>query len=232
MGRRKTEMKRIENAARRKVTFSKRRSSLLKKAYELSVLCDVEVGLIVFSSLGKLYEFSSSSIQSTVARYTERSRGDTSDSIMEQIQFYRVQQRKMEADYLSSFSKTMEQLETSKKQLLGVELESCSFNELHGLEGNIEQSLQRIRKRKYQVIEEQISQLKEKETSFLKENESLCQKRKLFPQLPASASKEVPPCPSHQATKTHSNYNEVETELRIGFPDRGAMASSPSTKKG
>ncbi|XP_042440011.1 MADS-box transcription factor 50-like isoform X2 [Zingiber officinale] len=227
MGRRKTEMKRIENAARRKVTFSKRRSSLLKKAYELSVLCDVEVGLIVFSSLGKLYEFSSSSIQSTVARYTERSRGDTSDSIMEQIQ-----QRKMEADYLSSFSKTMEQLETSKKQLLGVELESCSFNELHGLEGNIEQSLQRIRKRKYQVIEEQISQLKEKETSFLKENESLCQKRKLFPQLPASASKEVPPCPSHQATKTHSNYNEVETELRIGFPDRGAMASSPSTKKG
>ncbi|XP_042440013.1 MADS-box transcription factor 50-like isoform X4 [Zingiber officinale] len=221
MGRRKTEMKRIENAARRKVTFSKRRSSLLKKAYELSVLCDVEVGLIVFSSLGKLYEFSSSSIQSTVARYTERSRGDTSDSIMEQIQ-----QRKMEADYLSSFSKTMEQLETSKKQLLGVELESCSFNELHGLEGNIEQSLQRIRKRKYQVIEEQISQLKEKETSFLKENESLCQK------LPASASKEVPPCPSHQATKTHSNYNEVETELRIGFPDRGAMASSPSTKKG
>ncbi|KAG6476350.1 hypothetical protein ZIOFF_065590 [Zingiber officinale] len=177
MGRRKTEMKRIENAARRKVTFSKRRSSLLKKAYELSVLCDVEVGLIVFSSLGKLYEFSSSSIQSTVARYTERSRGDTSDSIMEQIQ-----QRKMEADYLSSFSKTMEQLETSKKQLLGVELESCSFNELHGLE--------------------------------------------------ASASKEVPPCPSHQATKTHSNYNEVETELRIGFPDRGAMASSPSTKKG
>ncbi|XP_042440012.1 MADS-box protein SOC1-like isoform X3 [Zingiber officinale] len=226
MGRRKTEMKRIENAARRKVTFSKRRSSLLKKAYELSVLCDVEVGLIVFSSLGKLYEFSSSSIQSTVARYTERSRGDTSDSIMEQIQFYRVQQRKMEADYLSSFSKTMEQLETSKKQLLGVELESCSFNELHGLEGNIEQSLQRIRKRKYQVIEEQISQLKEKETSFLKENESLCQK------LPASASKEVPPCPSHQATKTHSNYNEVETELRIGFPDRGAMASSPSTKKG
>ncbi|CAL9069604.1 unnamed protein product, partial [Musa banksii] len=60
MVRGKTEMKRIENAASRQVTFSKRRNGLLKKAFELSVLCDVEIGLIVFSPRGKLYEFSSS----------------------------------------------------------------------------------------------------------------------------------------------------------------------------
>lgn len=53
-------MKRIENTSSRQVTFSKRRSGLLKKAFELSVLCDAEVGLIVFSTSGKLYEFSSS----------------------------------------------------------------------------------------------------------------------------------------------------------------------------
>lgn len=58
MVRGKTQMKRIENATSRQVTFSKRRNGLLKKAFELSVLCDAEVALIIFSPRGKLYEFS------------------------------------------------------------------------------------------------------------------------------------------------------------------------------
>jgi len=57
MVRGKTEMKRIENATSRQVTFSKRRNGLLKKAFELSVLCDAEVAVIVFSPKGKLYEY-------------------------------------------------------------------------------------------------------------------------------------------------------------------------------
>ncbi|EYU23177.1 hypothetical protein MIMGU_mgv11b017937mg [Erythranthe guttata] len=61
MVRGKTEMKRIENATSRQVTFSKRRSGILKKAFELSVLCDAQLALIIFSSTGKLYQFSSSS---------------------------------------------------------------------------------------------------------------------------------------------------------------------------
>ncbi|KAL0428963.1 UNVERIFIED_CONTAM: Agamous-like MADS-box protein [Sesamum radiatum] len=60
MVRGKTEMRRIENATSRQVTFSKRRNGLLKKAFELSVLCDAEVALIIFSPRGKLYEFASS----------------------------------------------------------------------------------------------------------------------------------------------------------------------------
>jgi len=59
MVRGKTQMKRIENATSRQVTFSKRRNGLLKKAFELSVLCDAEVALIVISPRGKLYEFAS-----------------------------------------------------------------------------------------------------------------------------------------------------------------------------
>jgi SRF-type transcription factor (DNA-binding and dimerisation domain) len=65
MVRGKTQMKRIENPTSRQVTFSKRRSGLLKKAFELSVLCDAEVGLIVFSPRGKLYEFSSNRYDSS-----------------------------------------------------------------------------------------------------------------------------------------------------------------------
>ncbi|RZR86467.1 hypothetical protein BHM03_00013669 [Ensete ventricosum] len=60
MGRGRVELKRIENKINRQVTFSKRRNGLLKKAYELSVLCDAEIALIIFSSRGKLFEFASS----------------------------------------------------------------------------------------------------------------------------------------------------------------------------
>jgi hypothetical protein len=60
MSRERREIKRIESAAARQVTFSKRRRGLFKKAEELSVLCDADVALIVFSSTGKLSQFASS----------------------------------------------------------------------------------------------------------------------------------------------------------------------------
>ncbi|CAK9163012.1 unnamed protein product [Ilex paraguariensis] len=76
MGRGRVELKRIENKINRQVTFAKRRNGLLKKAYELSVLCDAEVALIVFSNRGKLYEFcSSSNMLKTLERYQKCSYG-------------------------------------------------------------------------------------------------------------------------------------------------------------
>ena len=77
MGRGRMELKRIENKINRQVTFAKRRNGLLKKAYELSILCDAEVALIIFSNRGKLYEFcsSSSSILKTLERYQKCSYG-------------------------------------------------------------------------------------------------------------------------------------------------------------
>ncbi|XP_042409974.1 agamous-like MADS-box protein MADS3 [Zingiber officinale] len=62
MGRGRVEVRRIENKINRQVTFSKRKVGLLKKAYELSVLCDVELSLIIFSSRGKLFDFSTASM--------------------------------------------------------------------------------------------------------------------------------------------------------------------------
>ena len=53
------ELRRIEDRTSRQVRFSKRRSGLFKKAHELSVLCDAEVALVVFSPAGRLYEFAS-----------------------------------------------------------------------------------------------------------------------------------------------------------------------------
>ncbi|KAK1669352.1 hypothetical protein QYE76_057511 [Lolium multiflorum] len=55
----RVELRRIEDRTSRQVRFSKRRSGLFKKAFELSLLCDAEVALLVFSPAGKLYEYAS-----------------------------------------------------------------------------------------------------------------------------------------------------------------------------
>ncbi|XP_030943095.1 MADS-box protein SVP-like isoform X3 [Quercus lobata] len=69
MTRRKIQIKKIDNTTARQVTFSKRRRGLFKKAFELSTLCDAEIGLVVFSATGKLFEFASSSMQQVIERH-------------------------------------------------------------------------------------------------------------------------------------------------------------------
>ncbi|CAL0307426.1 unnamed protein product [Lupinus luteus] len=76
-GRGKIEIKRIENTTNRQVTFCKRRNGLLKKAYELSVLCDAEVALVVFSNRGRLYEYANNSVRGTIERYKKASATST-----------------------------------------------------------------------------------------------------------------------------------------------------------
>ncbi|PPR95740.1 hypothetical protein GOBAR_AA24923 [Gossypium barbadense] len=72
MGRGRVQLKRIENKINRQVTFSKRRAGLLKKAHEISVLCDAEVALIVFSHKGKLFEYSTDSCMEKILERYER----------------------------------------------------------------------------------------------------------------------------------------------------------------
>ena len=64
MTRRRIQIKKVDNTTARQVTFSKRRRGLFKKAFELSTLCDAEIGLMVFSAAGKLFEYASSRFQS------------------------------------------------------------------------------------------------------------------------------------------------------------------------
>lgn len=63
MGRGKIEIKKIENTTSRQVTYSKRRSGILKKARELTVLCDAQISIIMFSNTNKHYEYCSPSTE-------------------------------------------------------------------------------------------------------------------------------------------------------------------------
>ena len=55
MGRKKIQISKITDERNRQVTFTKRKFGLMKKAYELSVLCDCEIALIIFNSSNKLF---------------------------------------------------------------------------------------------------------------------------------------------------------------------------------
>ncbi|WVZ15425.1 hypothetical protein V8G54_012991 [Vigna mungo] len=117
MGRGRVVLERIENKINRQVTFSKRRSGLLKKAFELSVLCDAEVALIVFSSRGKLFQYSS----------TEHFQGEE----LEPLSFKELQSLEKQLDITLALTR---QQQTKKLMARADELREKNFNfrELQG----------------------------------------------------------------------------------------------------
>jgi len=70
MGRNKIKIVRIENERNRTATFTKRKNGLIKKAMELSILCDCEIGLIVFEGK-KVYQYGSEGLDKILTRFAE-----------------------------------------------------------------------------------------------------------------------------------------------------------------
>ena len=76
MGRKKIKIERIADERNRQVTFTKRKNGLMKKAMELSVLCDCDIALVIYNSHDKLYQYSSASdIDEVLARFARERRG-------------------------------------------------------------------------------------------------------------------------------------------------------------
>ncbi|KAI3816721.1 hypothetical protein L1987_16425 [Smallanthus sonchifolius] len=173
MGRGRVELKRIENKINRQVTFAKRRNGLLKKAYELSVLCDAEVALIIFSNRGKLYEFcsSSSSILKTLERYKKCNYGapEINVSVREALELSSQQEYlKLKARY--------EELQRSQRNLLGEDLDPLSCKELESLEWQLDTSLKQIRSARTQVMLDTLTDLQKKEHALNEANRTLKQR--------------------------------------------------------
>ncbi|XP_070030637.1 MADS-box protein AGL42-like isoform X2 [Nicotiana tabacum] len=217
MVRGKVQMKRIENATSRQVTFSKRRNGIMKKAYELSVLCDAEVAVIIFSQKGRLYEFSSSSMQKTIERYRE----NTKEPLISNNSIEMEHHMEHLKEETANIAKKIEILEVSKRKLMGQGIGSCSMNELQEIDSQLEKSLKNIRARKTQLLKDEIERLKAKEKQLLEENERLSEECGL------RRKPEAPPPPltrisqqKETASCSHSVQNtEVETDLFIGLPD-------------
>ncbi|KAF9671724.1 hypothetical protein SADUNF_Sadunf12G0077300 [Salix dunnii] len=155
MGRGKVELKRIENPTRRQVTFSKRRNGLLKKAFELSILCDAEVSLIIFSPTGKFYQFASHEMERTVARYrSEVCLPGPSDPQTRSLEFWRCE--------IEELRKTIIKMEAQLRHCVGEDIEMLGMKELKQLERQLKTGAERIRSKKQRAIQEENTRLKKR----------------------------------------------------------------------
>ncbi|KAK6936380.1 Transcription factor, MADS-box [Dillenia turbinata] len=157
MGRGRVVLERIENKTTRQATFSKRRNGLLKKAYELSVLCDAQVALLIFCSRGKLFEFASADIGKTLERYRRYCYGqqESKTAIEHDSQVTYQEILRLKAIY--------ESLQRSQRHLLGEDLGPLNVKELQHIEKQLERALSQTRQRKTKVLLDQMEELQEKE---------------------------------------------------------------------
>ncbi|KAH9774348.1 Agamous-like MADS-box protein AGL15 [Citrus sinensis] len=151
MGRGKIEIKRIENANSRQVTFSKRRAGLLKKAQELAILCDAEVAVIIFSNTGKLFEFSSSGMKRTLSRYNK-----CLDFSEVAVAEYKTE--KQDSKEVDGLKDEIAKLQMKQLRLLGKDLNGLSLKELQLLEQDLNEGLLLVKEKKEKLLMEQLEQ--------------------------------------------------------------------------
>nr|TKW04805.1 hypothetical protein SEVIR_7G133400v2 [Setaria viridis] len=169
MGRGKIVIRRIDNSTSRQVTFSKRRNGIFKKARELAILCDAEVGLVIFSSTGRLYEYASTSMKSVIDRYGRaKEQQQLVANPNTELKFWQRE--------AASLRQQLHNLQENHRQLMGQDLSGLGVKELQNLENQLEMSLRCIRTKKDQLLVDEIHELSQKGSLIQQDNMELCRK--------------------------------------------------------
>ncbi|GLJ26991.1 hypothetical protein SUGI_0528850 [Cryptomeria japonica] len=228
MGRGKIQIKRIENPSNRQVTFSKRRVGLFKKAQELSILCSADVGLVVFSSNGKLFtQPESSNLEQILERY-----------YFEEGRFHGDPNSPFHFKHLEAEN---ERLHAAISHFMGENLTQLTPKDLDNLEDVLNTSISRVRSRKHEIMNQLIQREEhslrkieavERESDVLQERFARLQKMvnncnegpaldKAFGQGKGNPLNLLPSTPALRLQPCQMNLREPEQylqpELRLGF---------------
>ncbi|KAE9608950.1 putative transcription factor MADS-MIKC family [Lupinus albus] len=142
MGRGKIEIKRIENTSNRQVTYSKRKNGILKKAKEITVLCDAQISLIIFGSSGKLHEYISPSttLIDVLDKYQRASGKTLWDAKHENL-----------SNEIDRVKKENDSMQIELRHLEGEDISSLNYKELIALENALENGLNDVRQKQMEV---------------------------------------------------------------------------------
>ncbi|XP_031252933.1 MADS-box protein SVP-like [Pistacia vera] len=218
MAREKIKIKKIDSVTARQVTFSKRRRGLFKKAEELSVLCDAEVALIIFSATGKLFEScSASSMKDMISRYNLHSNN-----------IGKLDQPSLELQLENSnhirLSKEVADKSHELRQMRGEDLKGLNIEELQQLEKMLESGLGRVLETKSELIMNKISSLERKGAQLLEENRRLkpkvanLYKRKSLIISIGSSESATNVCSSSSGPPTADDSSDTSLKLGLPFP--------------
>ncbi|CAK7327830.1 unnamed protein product [Dovyalis caffra] len=169
MARGKVQMKRIENHVHRQVTFCKRRAGLLKKARELSVLCDAEIGVFIFSAHGKLYDLATKgNMQGLIERYMKSSRG-----VQPEPAALETQPDLDAKEEIIMLKQEIEILQKGLRYMFGGGAAEMTMDELLVLEKHLETWIYQIRSTKMEIMLKEIQLLRSKEGMLKAANQYL-----------------------------------------------------------
>ncbi|KAI5604502.1 hypothetical protein BDE02_01G292200 [Populus trichocarpa] len=168
MVRGKVQLQRIEDKSSRQVCFSKRKRGLLKKAKELSVLCDVEMAVIIFSSTGKLFEFcSGNSLRNILERYDTHKTKSQEIAICKNVD---KTKQNHHAEYMGPSYMDANPLQMVQRYFEGKNIEQLNLTQLIQLERELDSTLVYTRGRKNEAMMKSVTALHQKEQDLTDEN--------------------------------------------------------------
>lgn len=219
MAREKIKIRKIDNITARQVTFSKRRRGIFKKAEELSVLCDADIALIIFSATGKLFDFSNCRMKDILSRYTRQTKEEKQDEPFLELQ--------LENSNLAKLSKEVADKSQELRKLKGEDLQGVDLEELLKLERLIEDSLSRVIDTKGKRIKHEIETLQKQGDILMEENQKL--RRKM---IALSQGRKPAILLDHSDTSTiHEQGQSSESITNNGGPPLAEDDSSDTSLK-
>ncbi|XP_073226532.1 agamous-like MADS-box protein AGL30 isoform X2 [Cicer arietinum] len=179
MGRVKLKIKKLENTNGRQATYAKRKNGIMKKATELSILCDIDIILLMFSPGGKpsLCRGRRGNFEEVIAKFAQLTPQERAKRKLESLEGLRKTFKKLDhnvniQEFMGASSQTIEDLSNHAK-LLQIQISEIhervsqwtecdkisSVEQLGQMENSLRQSLNQIQTRKETMKNQQIVSL-------------------------------------------------------------------------
>ncbi|KAI4314144.1 hypothetical protein L6164_027080 [Bauhinia variegata] len=176
MGRVKLKIKRLENTNGRQATYAKRKQGIMKKASELSILCDIDIILLMFSPTGKpsLCRGSRSNIEEIIEKFAQLTPQERAKRKLESLEGLKKTFKKLDHDvniqeFLGTSSQTIEDL-SNRSRILQTQIYEVhkrlsqwtepdkinSVEQLGQMENSLRESLNQVRSRKETIQKQQL----------------------------------------------------------------------------
>ncbi|KAK7368388.1 hypothetical protein VNO80_10413 [Phaseolus coccineus] len=153
MGRVKLKIKRLENTNGRQATYAKRKNGIMKKAAELSILCDIDIILLMFAPNGKpsVCRGRRSNLEEVIAKFAQLTPQERAKRKLETLEALKKTFKKLDHDVnIQEFLGTSYWTEFDK---------ITNVEQLGQMENSLRESLNQIRNRKENIKKQQLVSL-------------------------------------------------------------------------